>query len=254
MMITSKLGIKIFERGHQTSSPATREFWEISVLFEDGHLLALDNPPGCRSPRPLRPQRPNLMTLLHTAIVGAKPWARERGLDYLMNALRLDFEMSGVILLAKNKPALIALANLFGSEKPVKKFTALVQGQPPENQFAVDAKLAPHPIRIGLLHVDSKNGKKSKTQFEVLETFPRSGHALLKCEPNIGRPHQIRMHLRYAGFPVVGDELYGGKPLWLSRLKPNYRLKPGHEERPLLSRATLHAEELSLPHPVTGEV
>jgi 23S rRNA-/tRNA-specific pseudouridylate synthase len=60
--------------------------------------------------------------------------------------------------------------------------------------------------------------------------------------------------LRHAGFPVVGDELYGGKPLWLSRLKPNYRLKPGHEERPLLSRAALHAEELTLPHPVTGEV
>ena len=100
--------------------------------------------------------------------------------------------------------------------------------------------------------VDAKNGKKSKTRFEVLETFPRCGYALLKCEPLIGRTHQIRAHLRYAGFPVVGDELYGGKPLWLSRLKPNYRLKPGHEERPLLSRATVHAEELSLPHPVTG--
>jgi 23S rRNA-/tRNA-specific pseudouridylate synthase len=134
----------------------------------------------------------------------------------------------------------------------VKKYTALVCGEPPENQFEVDAKLAPHPVKIGLLCVDAKNGKKSKTRFEVLETFPRGGYALLKCEPLIGRTHQIRVHLRYAGFPVVGDGLYGGKPLWLSRLKPNYRLKPGHEERPLLSRAALHAEELSLPHPVTG--
>jgi RluA family pseudouridine synthase len=235
------------------SSPATREFWEIPVLFEDAHLLALDKPAGLPiSPDRCDPQRPNLMTLLHSAIAGGKPWARERGLDYLMNAHRLDLEMSGVILLAKNKPALIALANLFGSEKPVKKFTALVQGEPLENQFEVDAKLAPHPVKIGLLHVDFKNGKKSKTRFEVLETFPRGGYALLKCEPLIGRTHQIRVHLRYAGFPVVGDELYGGKPLWLSRLKPNYRLKPGHEERPLLSRVALHAEELSLPHPVTG--
>ena len=54
---------------------------------------------------------------------------------------------------------------------------------------------------MGLLHVDPKNGKKSKTQFEVLETFPRSGHALLKCEPLIARTHQIRVHLRYAGSP-----------------------------------------------------
>ena len=100
--------------------------------------------------------------------------------------------------------------------------------------------------------VDAKPGKKSKTQFEVLETFPRCGYALLKCEPPVARTHQIRMRLHYAGFPVGGDELYGGKPLWLSRLKPNYRLKPGHEERPLLSRATLHAE--GLPHPVTNEL
>ena len=232
------------------SSPATREFWEIPVLFEDGHLLALDKPAGLLvSPDRYDPQRPNLMKLLHTAIAGAKPWARERGLDYLMNAHRLDFELSGVILLAKNKPALIALANLFGSEKPVKKFTALVSGEPPENQFAVDAKLAPHPVRPGFMHVDPANGKKSKTRFEVLEKF--SGYALLKCEPLTSHTHQIRVHLCHAGMPIVGDKLYGGKPLWLSRLKPDYRLKPGHEERPLISRVALHLEELSLSHPVT---
>jgi RluA family pseudouridine synthase len=235
------------------SSPATREFWEIPVLFEDEHLLALNKPAELPvSPDRQDPQRPNLMKLLHDAIAGGKPWARERRLDYLMNAHRLDAEMSGVILLAKNKPALIALANLFGSEKPVKKFTALVNGVPLEKQFEMNAKLAPHPAQPGLLHADSRNGKKSTTRFEVLETFPRGSYALLKCEPLIARPHQIRVHLLHAGFPVVGDNLYGGKPLWLSRLKPNYRLKPGHEERPLFSRAALHAEELSLPHPVTG--
>jgi 23S rRNA pseudouridine1911/1915/1917 synthase len=235
------------------SSPATREFREIPVLFEDDHLLALDKPAGLPvSPDRSDPQRPCLMQLLHDAIAAGKPWARERSLNYLMNAHRLDPEMSGVILLAKNKPALIALANLFGSEKPANRYNALVRGEPTEKQFVVDAKIAPHPVKPGLMHVDSKNGKKSKTQFEVLETFPRCGYALLKCVPLIGRTHQIRVHLRYAGFPVVGDSLYGGKPLWLSRLKPDYRLKPGREERPLISSAALHAEELSLPHPVTG--
>jgi len=99
--------------------------------------------------------------------------------------------------------------------------------------------------------VDPKNGKKSKTQFEVLEIF--SGWMLLRCLPLIERAHQIRVHLRHAGFPIVGDGLYGGKPLWLSRIKPNYRLKPGKEERPLLSRVALHAESLELTHPVTTE-
>jgi len=234
------------------SSPAARQFWEIPVLFEDASLLALDKPGGLlTSPDRYDPQRPNLMKLLHNGIAAGKPWARERGLNYLMNAHRLDFETSGVILLAKTKPALVALADLFGSEKPHKQYAALVQGTPAEDKFAVDAPLAPHPVKTGLVRVDLKNGKRARTRFEVLERF--SGWALLRCAPLTGRTHQIRVHLRHAGLPIVGDELYGGKPLWLSRLKPDYRLKRGREERPLISRVALHAEQLTLPHPVTGE-
>jgi RluA family pseudouridine synthase len=234
------------------SSPATREFWEIAVLFEDEHLLALDKPSGLlTSPDRYDAERPNLMKLLHAGIGEGKPWARERGLTYLSNAHRLDFETSGVILLAKNKETLVKLADLFGSEKPVKKYVALAQGTPIEDEFEIDAKLAPHPVRVGFMRVDPKNGKKSKTKFSVMEKFSR--WTLIRCEPLTGRTHQIRIHLRHAGVPIVGDELYGGKPLWLSRLKPNYRLKPGKEERPLLSRVALHAEHLELKHPVTGE-
>jgi RluA family pseudouridine synthase len=234
------------------SSPATHEFWEIPVLFEDADLLALDKPSGLlTSPDRYDPERPNLMKLLHAGIAESKPWARERGLTYLSNAHRLDFETSGIILLAKNKPVLVQLADLFGAEKPVKKYVALVQGRPEEDTFEVDAKLAPHPVRLGFMRVDPKNGKKSKTLFSVIEKF--TNHTLLRCEPLTGRTHQIRIHLRHAGVPIVGDELYGGKPLWLSRLKPNYRLKPGREERPLLARVALHAEQLELTHPVTGQ-
>lgn len=234
------------------SSPATREFWEISVLFEDEHLLALDKPSGLlTSPDRYDPDRPNLMKLLHAGIAGQKPWAHERRLDYLSNAHRLDFETSGVILLAKNKPALVRLADLFGTDKPDKQYVALTHGVPVENNFAVNAKLAPHPVRTGFMRVDPKNGKRAETRFEVLERF--RDHTLIKCRPLTGRTHQIRVHLCNAGLRIVGDELYGGKPLWLSRLKNDYRLKPGREERPLMARVALHAEQLTLPHPVTGE-
>jgi 23S rRNA-/tRNA-specific pseudouridylate synthase len=60
--------------------------------------------------------------------------------------------------------------------------------------------------------------------------------------------------LAYADFPVVGDEEHGGKKLWLSRLKKDFRLKPGREERPLIARAALHLEEIHLKHPATGEL
>lgn len=234
------------------SSPATREFWELPILHQDESLLALDKPSGLlTSADRYDPSRPNLMKLLHAGITDAKSWAKERGLSYLMNAHRLDFEMSGIILLAKSKPVLVQLANLFGSEKPVKTCLALVQGCPEKDQFEVDAKLGPHPLKLGIVRVDSRHGKRARTQFEVSERF--DGWTLLNCRPLTERTHQIRAHLRHLGLPIVADSVYGGKPLWLSRLKRDYHLKPGHEERPLMGRLALHAGKLTLPHPVTGQ-
>ncbi len=234
------------------SSRSTAEFWEIPVLHEDEHLLALDKPSGLpASPDRHDPERPNLMKLLHGGIAEGKSWARERGLTYLMNAHRLDFEASGVILLAKSKPVLVQLANLFGSEKPAKKYAALAQGNPPADDFECNAPLGPHPANPAIIRVD-RRGKKALTLFKVRERF--DGWTWMECGPLTERKHQIRVHLRALGLPVVGDTLYGGKPLWLSRLKSDYRLKPNREERPLIGRLALHAEELVLTHPVTGQV
>ncbi len=230
------------------SSPATREFWEIPVLFEDEHLLALDKPSRLlTSPDRYDPARPNLMKLLHHDVERVAPWVRQRQLTYLANAHRLDFETSGVILLAKDKPTLVALADAFGTEQPAKTYVALVHGAPKETHFKVGAKLAPHPVKLGLMRVDDKNGKQALTHFEVLERF--AGYTLLKCQPRTGRTHQIRVHLQNVGLPIVGDALYGGQPLLLSTLKAGFYLKRGKVERPLLSRVALHAEELRLNHP-----
>ena len=232
------------------SSATSREFWEIGVLYEDADLFAIDKPARLlSSPDRYDPNRPNLMRLLHEGVEQAKPWAASRGLTYLANVHRLDFETSGVFLLAKNKPALIELANQFGSEKPHKTYVALIQGSPPEDEFEVDVRLSPDERRVGLMRW-SREGKKSFTKFRVLERF--EGVTFVSCHPVTGRTHQIRVHLKCAGFPIFGDESYGeGIRLLLSDFKRGFRLKPGRDENPLTPSLALHAWKLEVQHPTT---
>jgi RluA family pseudouridine synthase len=235
------------------SVPATREFWEIPVLHEDEHLFAIAKPAGLlTSPDRYDPERPNLMRLLHDGVAAGVGWAKSRNLTYLANAHRLDFETSGVLLLAKTKPALVALANEFGSNKPLKTYVALTRGMAEQPVFTVDAKIGPQTRQLGLMRIDPQDGKKSVTDFRVLEQF--RGFTLLHCHPLTGRTHQIRVHLRSVGLHIVGDEAYMGKPLYLSQLKSSYRPKFKEPERPLMGRVALHAERLEIKHPATGEL
>jgi RluA family pseudouridine synthase len=235
------------------SAPETGQFWEMPVLWEDDVLLALNKPAGLPvSPDRSDPARPCLMKLLHRAIERGVPWAKERGLAWLMNTHRLDSDTTGVLLLAKNKPALIALANQFGAAKPRITCVALVRGSQTGDTFATDARLAPHPLQTGVLRVDPKAGKTARTEFTVRERFPSAACLLLECRPFSSRAGQIRVHLRHLRLPIIGDPIYGGPPLLLSSLKPGYHLKPGHTERPLIDSAALHCEQLHIVHPVTG--
>lgn len=234
------------------SSPATHEFWEIPVVFEDEHLLALDKPPGLLTSRDgANQQQPNLMDLLHAGIAAGKPWVAAHQLSYLAQPHELEAETGGVVLLAKTKAVLVKLADWFGTAPLGQKRVALVHGSPAQEHFEVNARLAAHPLRPEMVRVDPQAGKKSRTVFDVLERFAQ--FALVRCQPTTCRPHQVRVHLQNSGLRIVGDELYGGRPLLLSSLKSDYRLKPGRVERPLISRVALHADELTLPHPVTGE-
>ncbi|MEN9572734.1 MAG: hypothetical protein RL514_589 [Verrucomicrobiota bacterium] len=233
--------------------PVTREAWEVPILHEDEHLLTLDKPARLlTSPDLADPQRPCLMRLLHDGIAAGSLWATQRQLTYLAHAHRLDFETSGVLLLAKTKPALVALTNEFGSNQPVKTYVALTRGMPAEPEFTVDAKIGPQTRQEGLMRVDIQGGKPAVTRCKVLEQF--RGFTLLQCQPLTERLHQIRVHLRSVGLHTVGDVHYAGSQLFLSQLKTSYRPKLHETERPLMGRVALHAERLEIKHPATGEL
>jgi 23S rRNA-/tRNA-specific pseudouridylate synthase len=99
----------------------------------------------------------------------------------------------------------------------------------------------------------SSKGKKSITDFKVIERF--KNYAILEAYPITGRTHQIRVHLSFEGYPLMVDPVYGAREaFFLSQLKGRkFNLGKNEDEHPLISRLTLHAMNLSLQHPVSGE-
>ncbi len=241
----------------------------LAVLYEDDALLALDKPGGLMvSPDTYDKEKPNLMSAVRRALDTGAAWVRERNLTFLANVHRLDADTSGLLLLAKTRDALRALAKQFNDRTVGKSYLALVEGVPAEDEFAVELKIGPHPARPWLQCERRHGGKLTLTRFRVLERFrfpflrgqdtttSLGAVALVKCEPETGRTHQIRVHLRHAGHPILADPLYGlgsRSVLSLSHLKPGYKPHANEAEHPLIGRLALHAERLKVAHPVTGQ-
>ncbi len=160
-------------------------------------------------------------------------------LDFLELVHRLDRDTSGCLLLAKSRPALLALNDALKQHKMDKQYLALVAGRWPVKREFVSARLERFDAGNGerRVRVDAA-GKVSRTRFGVREAFPRA--TLIEAEPVTGRTHQIRVHAAHAGFPLLGDDKYGTREgEVLSR-------KLG------LSRLFLHAASLTFPEPTSG--
>jgi 23S rRNA pseudouridine955/2504/2580 synthase/23S rRNA pseudouridine1911/1915/1917 synthase len=156
---------------------------------------------------------------------------------------RLDKGTSGVIVFAKNAQAHQHLSAAFEDRTVEKYYTGIVHGTPAVKEQTIDQPLAPHPGKSSQMIIHKK-GKSAITDYKVLESFGK--YAYLEFRIHTGRTHQIRVHMQFAGHPLVGDELYGdGKPVLLSSFKKNYKLSQHEdEERPILARLALHAERL----------
>ena len=153
---------------------------------------------------------------------------------------RIDKETSGVLLFAKNLPAYSYAVYLFEKRKVYKEYHAVVEGNINIKDEQIDL-----PLRLlgnGKVCVDKLEGKPALTVFETIEIYKK--HTLLKCVPQTGRMHQIRIHVASKGTPIVGDELYGGMPFYLSSVKQKFFLKKNTEEEPLIKRFALHAYNL----------
>lgn len=220
---------------------ARQRKWRIAVLHEDADLLALDKPAGL----PVIPEH------WHPAWPCLQSLASEQLGSRVFVVHRLDLETSGVVLLAKNAAAHRELCRQFAAHEVEKTYWALVQGEVEREEQTIDLPLSPHPKKPGVTLVNPK-GKPALTRCRVLERF--RGSTWVEVKPETGRQHQIRVHLKALGHPLLVDALYANTAaFFLSALKSGYRKKEGEAEPPLIARLTLHAQELRSAHPVSHE-
>lgn len=201
------------------------------VLHEDPHLLVIHKPAGLVvHPAPGHWSGTLLNGLLaHHTAAASLPRA---GIVH-----RLDKDTSGLMLVAKSRPAMDALVRAIAAREVQREYLALAHGRwTGAEEVLVDQSMGRDPhnrLRMAVLKPETTGAKVAQTTVRVLDG--NATHTLVACKLHTGRTHQIRVHMAWLGHPLVGDEVYGGKP------------QHG------LTRQGLHATRLQLAHPISGE-
>jgi len=205
----------------------------LRVLYADDDLVVVDKPAGVAAhPSPGWTGPTVIGGLTATGYRISTSGASERqGVVH-----RLDVGTTGVMVVAASEPAYTSLKQQFRERSVDKTYHALVQGHPDPSRGTIDAPIGRHPTHDYRWAVVS-DGRPSVTQYETLEAFPHA--SLLSVDLLTGRTHQIRVHMSAIRHPCVGDLMYGADPSLAHRLG--------------LQRQWLHAVELTIEHPRTGQ-
>lgn len=199
------------------------------ILFENDNFIVVNKPPF-------------LASLDERGAVGeinllrlAKQYAEDAQICH-----RLDKETSGALIIAKNPEAYRTASMQFERRKVDKTYHAVVEGHVIFDHLRVDLPILNDGNRK--VRIDREQGKRAETIFNSLKYYKH--YTLVSCKPITGRMHQIRIHLATQRAVIVADDLYKGKPIFLSEIKRGYRLSKNEEEQPIIKRFALHAYRL----------
>jgi 23S rRNA pseudouridine1911/1915/1917 synthase len=227
---------------------------EIETVYEDEHLLAVDKPAGL----PVHPTARYHKNTLIRVLVAQRP-----DCPFLSLGHRLDRETSGVMIVTKTRACDRALKKALEARDDIEKtYLAITWGVPDRGDGATQFRLERSmeldltgSVKVKMKLSDAPSALYAATVFEIEETRRSEAgraYALVRCNLETGRQHQIRVHLASLGAPVVGDKLYGPDERAFAR-SADGELTSADSEMLELPRHALHAARLSLPHPITGE-
>lgn len=204
---------------------------KLEIIFENDHFVAVNKPAGTLT----IPDRYDESLISLNKLL-------EKKYQRIYTVHRLDKETSGIILFAKDEVTHKYLSGLFEQRNVQKFYLGVVRGSLQNTRGVVEEPIQENANK-GIMVIDKK-GKASKTEYEVVENFGL--YSLIKFQIHSGRTHQIRVHMKYLGHPIVCDEIYGSaEPVLLSSFKKRYKLSGNdEEEKPIISRLALHSYQL----------
>ncbi|MGZ5440657.1 MAG: RluA family pseudouridine synthase [Thermoanaerobaculia bacterium] len=213
----------------------------LTVLYEDADVAVIDKPAGLV----VHPAAGHADgTLVNALLFHVKDLSGIGGEIRPGIVHRLDKDTSGVMIIAKHDAAHRRLTGDWNTERVRKEYVALVYGTPSSERGTVDAPIGRDPRDRKRMAVVAA-GRAAITDYEVAERLRYV--SLVRCRLRTGRTHQIRVHMKHLGHPIVGDPLYSG---------PQWRGIPDKRVQKLLSslgRQMLHAARITFAHPTSGE-
>lgn len=200
----------------------------LDILYEDEWIVVINKPAGMV----VHPGAGNKTGTLANALLHHCEKLADTG-DELRPGIvhRLDKDTTGVIVAAKKDRALRSLARQFQHRAVKKKYVALVKGQVELDNGIIEAPVARHAVNRKKMSVEYVKGKKAQTAYHVVQRF--KNFTMLELDLKTGRTHQIRVHMKHLGHPILGDRTYG--------------------QTDGVARQALHAEMLAFTHPDTGK-
>lgn len=195
------------------------------IIYEDDHLIVVNKPPFISSLDDREGGDINILRL-------AKQYHDDAQICH-----RLDKETSGAMIIAKDPETYRFVSMQFEHRQVKKVYHAIVDGTHVFNELFIELPIL--NVGKGNVTISRIEGKRAETYFQSLVYFKH--YTLIEARPVTGRMHQIRIHLATQRASISGDEMYNGKPVFLSQIKRNYRLAKDEVEQPIMKRFALHS-------------
>ncbi|HEY4601930.1 MAG TPA: RluA family pseudouridine synthase [Cerasibacillus sp.] len=195
----------------------------LDIVYEDEAIIVINKQAGVAS-------IPSMNHPKSSIVNGVLAYYKEKGLPYTVHVVtRLDVDTSGLLLIAKHRYIHSLLAKMQQTGHIVRRYTAIVEGTLNEKKGTINQPIGRKEGSI-IERMVRSDGQHAVTHYEVVRE--REGYSIINIEIETGRTHQIRVHMSYLGYPLLGDDLYGGR---------------------FRERHALHCSELSFLHPITNK-